>query len=124
MHRFRIPQLVVGAGAAVLLAVSAVGFLGRASSGGDVDAGGSPGSVAIAGFRFDPEATSVEIGTRVTWTNADDFTHNVTSDGDGPLDSGDIAAGATYGATFDAPGTYVYSCTLHPDMTGTIEVTG
>ena len=58
----------------------------------------------------------------MTWTNNDEFTHNVTLE-DGtelPLPRG---ASATH--TFTTPGTYPYHCSLHPkDMNGRVVVTG
>jgi plastocyanin len=48
-----------------------------------------------------------------TWT-AEDFSFN----------SGNISPGAQYTHTFDAPGDYAYFCEIHPEMTGTMSVTG
>jgi plastocyanin len=42
--------------------------------------------------------------------SGDDFASEVMSEG-------------TFRNRFDDPGTYDYVCTLHPNMTGTIEVT-
>jgi plastocyanin len=45
------------------------------------------------------------------------------------ITAGSIVAGSrhvsegTFHHRFDEPGTYDYVCTLHPNMTGTIEVT-
>jgi plastocyanin len=35
-----------------------------------------------------------------------------------------LSSGATFEFTFDEPGTYPYFCSIHPSMTGTVEVTG
>jgi plastocyanin len=84
-------------------------------------AGGT--SVAIRGFAFDPPATSVAVGSEITWTNADPAPHTVTAD-DGSFDSGPMDPGRTFSATFDQPGTIPYHCTIHPTMTGAVTVEG
>jgi plastocyanin len=55
------------------------------------------------------------------WNNLDG-SHTVTAR-DGSFDSG-IFDDGTYRRTFDAAGSYSYFCTLHPEMVGTISVTG
>jgi plastocyanin len=73
-------------------------------------------------YRFQPEAITVPVGATVTWTNDDNFTHNVTFQGSEPMA---MSPGATTTRTFDTAGTFPYQCTLHPqDMQGTVEVTG
>ena len=84
-------------------------------------AGGSPDSVAIQGFAFDPQALEVARGTEVTWTNADPEAHTVTAR-NGAFDSGPIDSGKGFTATLDRSGTVTYFCTIHPTMEGTVEV--
>ena len=38
--------------------------------------------------------------------------------------SQNIGQGATFAYTFDKPGDFTYVCGIHPQMTGTITVTG
>jgi plastocyanin len=64
----------------------------------------------------------VPVGTTVTWTNNDPSQHTATSTGN--FDSGVLAQGGTFSFTFDTAGTYDYICSLHPNMTGQIVVTG
>ncbi|WP_052287615.1 cupredoxin family copper-binding protein [Streptomyces sp. 769] len=79
--------------------------------------------VAIKNFAFSPATLKVKAGTTVTWTNQDTDAHTVTSAGSGgPLHSAALATHATYSYTFTKPGTYAYLCTIHPFMTGTVEV--
>lgn len=78
------------------------------------------GQVGIAGFKFTPDPTTASAGGTVTWTNADSATHTVTFD-NGP-DCGQVATGASVTATFSAPGTYAYHCTIHSKMKGTVTV--
>ncbi len=128
MPRPHLSQILVGAAAAVLLAVSVVGLVAR--DGPEEAAGGSggesagPGAVGIVDFVYDPETITVAVGDTVTWTNEDDFAHTVTSDDEGPLDSGDIDGGGTFEATFDTAGTFSYVCAIHPNMNGDVEVMG
>ncbi|MFF7129247.1 cupredoxin domain-containing protein [Streptomyces sp. NPDC008240] len=81
-------------------------------------------AVAIKNFAFSPATLKVKAGTTVTWTNQDTDAHTLTSAGSGgPLHSAALATHATYTYTFTKPGTYAYLCTIHPFMTGTVEVT-
>lgn len=88
--------------------------------------GAQPGAVAtevsIIGRTFNPSRTSVSEGTTVHWTNTDRVAHTVTSS-TGAFDSGIIPPGGTYQFTFKTAGQYRYTCTIHPEMQGEIEVT-
>ncbi len=77
-------------------------------------------TVVIEDLAFAPETLTVEAGDTVTWVWRDgSIKHDVSGD--------DFASEAmsegTFRNRFDDPGTYDYVCTLHPNMTGTIEVT-
>jgi plastocyanin len=96
------------------LAVTAVMFstLGRAYA--------EQTTVTIDNFTFAPAELTVKIGTTVTWKNHDDIPHTIVSAGkfrSKALDTDD-----SYSFTFTAAGAYVYFCSLHPHMTGTIKV--
>jgi plastocyanin len=81
-------------------------------------------TVSIKNFAFDPPSITVKAGTTVTWTNADQDPHTVTSDGkSGPLNSKPLNQGDTYQYTFAQAGTFSYLCTIHPFMTATVTVT-
>ena len=73
-------------------------------------------------YRFEPEAIEVDAGTTVTWTNNDDFPHNVhLLSGSGETLS--LPVGESGSLTFDEPGTVEYECSLHPSqMQGTVIV--
>ena len=119
----RLPQLTLSAAAGVLLIASVVGLV-RDDDDREQGAGSTAeGTVAIVDFTFDPSELTAAVGDPVTWTNEDGVAHTVTSEGEGPLDSGDIEQGAVYEATFDQAGTFSYICTIHPTMQGTVEVT-
>jgi plastocyanin len=98
------------------LAASAVGAALLAGSALAADA-----SVAISGFAFAPASVSVSVGDSVTWTNGDGVGHTATAD-DASFDTGTIAGGASNSVTFSTAGTFVYHCSIHPAMTGTITV--
>jgi plastocyanin len=94
------------------------------SPGGPVNTGPT---VEVTEFAFTPSVESVGIGTTVTWTNAGSTKHTVTpretADGSEPFPSTQIAPGETFVQTFNAPGTYAYFCSIHPDrMSGTVTV--
>lgn len=79
--------------------------------------------VTIVDFAFQPGMISVPAGTTVTWTNSGAAPHTVTSDG-GAFDSGTIGSGGGFSASFSTPGMYMYHCSIHPNMTGMVRVSG
>jgi plastocyanin len=75
-------------------------------------------------YKFAPADITVALGTTVTWTNHDQFTHSVRL-----LDDGGqvliIKPGQSVSHTFEQPGLRHYDCSFHPhDMKGTVLVTG
>jgi plastocyanin len=80
-----------------------------------------PDTVSVASFLFGPEKLTVALGTTVTWTNTDASPHQVSVKGK-PLRTPIILKGQSKSLTFTEPGTYEYTCGLHPSMKGTIEV--
>jgi plastocyanin len=77
--------------------------------------------VQIADSAFSPATLTISVGDTVTWRNADDRPHTVTSN-DGAFDSGNLDEGQGFSFTFTEPGTYTYLCEYHPDMQATIVV--
>lgn len=91
--------------------------------------GSTSNTVTVRNNRFDPAATTVNVGTTVTWawdsctddgyggsTCAD---HSVSFDG-GPS-SGRRSSG-TYSLQFNTAGTFNYRCSQHAAMTGSVTV--
>ena len=74
---------------------------------------------------FSPNSIHVVIGVNntVMWTNDDSAVHTVTST-TGLFDSGYLNPGQSWTYTFTKDGTYLYHCTLHSWMKGTVIVTG
>ncbi|MCK5867990.1 MAG: hypothetical protein KAG07_01035, partial [Candidatus Thalassarchaeum sp.] len=70
---------------------------------------------------YSPLAPEAQIGTTVTWTNADTMTHTVT-DENAQFDSFDIAAGESWSLTFTEIGVFNYYCKYHPMMEGSITI--
>ena len=113
----------------LLLRSAAAGLLAlwlAACSGG----GGSASAVATnkvdlpPSYRFDPAVITVPVGTTVTWTNHDNFTHSVRL-----LDDGGkvmvMKPGESASFTFDKAGAHDYDCSFHPqNMKGSVIVTG
>ena len=73
-----------------------------------------------------PEYLSVDAGSRVSWINQDAAFHSVTSgeygDPDGMFDSGYMDPEERFEYVFNDPGQFLYHCTLHPWMSGVIDV--
>ena len=80
-----------------------------------------PSRFSTAGRAFTPATLEIAVGDTVTWINDDDTEHTVTAF-DGAFDSGELAEGASFSFTFDAPGEFRYRCLFHSEMQGTIVV--
>lgn len=114
---------MIGRAAVAMLVIATAATLTACASGG-TEASADPArtnAVAMAlSYRFEPAAVTVAAGEEVTWTNSDNFTHNVRI-GDEVI--GEAEPGQTVSHTFTDPGTYDYDCSLHPtDMKGTVTV--
>jgi len=80
--------------------------------------------VQVADFSFTPSSLTVPTGTVVTWQwQGTTATHNVTfSTAGAPADIPNRNSGSV-ARTFSTLGTFDYSCTIHPAMTGHVTVT-
>lgn len=117
-------------------------LLGCGGSGGGADTGpstppitapppvGSTNAVSVTNNAYNPAATTVPVGTQVTWTwntcSGDGYggqtcvSHSVTFD-DGTTSATQDTG--TYSRTFTAKGTYSYHCKIHgAAMSGTVTV--
>jgi amicyanin len=79
-------------------------------------------AVSISDFKFNPATLTVPVGTTVTWTNKDEEPHTIAAK-DGSFHSPGIDTHGTYSFTFTTAGSYDYTCSIHPFMTGTVVVT-
>jgi len=109
--------LVVLAGL-VALALSACGTGDASSAAAEPDVDGP--TVTIEDMAFAPETLAVEAGDTVTWVWNDGA---IDHDAAGDDFKSEVKSEGSFTHTFDEPGTYDYACSLHPNMTGTIEVT-
>jgi plastocyanin len=80
-----------------------------------------PAQIVIKEFMFRPNSLTLKAGSTVTWVNMDDEPHSVVSD-TGLFRSGAVDTNETFSFKFDKPGTYHFTCAIHPRMVGTIVV--
>jgi plastocyanin len=102
--------------------------------GGD-DGGGGGGSASSEGcasdavvitmkdIQFDPEDATANVGQQVCWQNEDGVDHDAVAEKGASFKSDLFGKGETFTTTADKPGRIDYVCTIHPGMTGTIQVT-
>ena len=81
-------------------------------------------TVDIGDNNFTPASLTINAGDTVTWTNKGRNPHDVTSDNGSFTSPRRMMNGATFSFTFNTPGTYNYSCTIHSGQNGTIIVQG
>jgi plastocyanin len=107
MHRFTIRLAF-----AVTAALLAVGFLA-------VPAGAADRTVRIVSSDYAPDPVRITVGERVTWLNGDSLPHDASGNGwSTPL----LLNGQRASVRFTAVGTYAYTCTIHPAMSGRVVV--
>ena len=111
-------RLVVATGLALTLAACG----GGAGAAADASPVATTSVDLPKSYKFVPAAIAVPAGSTVTWTNHDDFTHNVTlPDGTPALT---MRPGESASHTFETAGEFDYLCSLHPkDMRGRVVVT-
>lgn len=112
---------------AMTLLLPACGQVAAPDGGTNDDATGQPTGgvggeqVEIAGLAFGQQEITVSAGTTITWVNNDSVGHTVTHGEDGQavadaLVDEPIGTGEEVSFTFDEPGTYPITCTIHPEM--------
>ena len=114
----------------MFLGVAVFVLLAGASCGGGDDNGkkattstaGGPAAASIEGqgTTWEPDEVTVKAGEVVEWVVDGSIVHDLQGD-EGV--SHKAASNFTVRHTYDKPGTYAYSCTIHPGMTGTVTVT-
>jgi plastocyanin len=87
-------------------------------------AAGGVVAVSMKQIKFVPDHITAKVGQTIKWTNNDPFAHTVTAKSGAAFDSGPVNAGATYTFKPTKAGTIDYVCTIHPNQSGTITVTG
>jgi plastocyanin len=102
---------------ALAVATVAVALLGVATA----STAATDTNVSIVFRAYQPPQLTVLAGQTVTWRNSGLGPHTVTADA-GQFSSGALQTGTTFSYTFSTPGTYAYSCTIHPTMHGRVVV--
>jgi plastocyanin len=101
--------------AAALLATTALAAPPAAQAAGT--------AISIPGKFFDPGRVTIVAGDTVSWLNSDFTEHDVRAT-DGSFDSAHLQRFGFYTHRFDRVGPVPYLCTIHPFMTGQVDVAG
>ncbi|HET9740534.1 MAG TPA: plastocyanin/azurin family copper-binding protein [Solirubrobacteraceae bacterium] len=111
--------------AALLLALTI------AACGGD-DGGDQPAAsgecsgdavvIRMADIKFDPQEATARAGQEICWPNEDEVEHDVVAESGATFESKLYGKGETFTTTVEEPGRVEYICTVHPGMTGSIDV--
>jgi plastocyanin len=78
-------------------------------------------TVDIQGFVFRPATVTVQAGDSVTWVNADTVAHNAVAL-DGSWRTPNLLSNQQATVAFETAGTFLYWCSIHPEMRGTVIV--
>jgi plastocyanin len=97
----------------------ALGLLGLAPAG----AAAATTTITMPGKFFSPPRSTIVAGDTIVFRNSDLVTHDVRIAG-GVFDSGPLGRFASWSQLIDTPGPYPFLCTLHPFMTGNLDVVG
>jgi len=126
MRLTRLLPAVLVFGLALALVGCSVGGGSTSGGYGTPPANNPPGGSGTAaptviekGLAFSPATLEVKVSDTVTFKNEDSAPHNVKIDGK-ELGNQDPGASVTWSAA--AAGTFPYSCTIHPSMTGEVVV--
>jgi plastocyanin len=76
-------------------------------------------TISIKNFAFNPATITIKKGTTITWTNDDRAPHELKSSA---FNSMVMSTGQSFSFVFNDSGTFDYSCSIHPSMTGKIIV--
>jgi plastocyanin len=72
-------------------------------------------------IRFSPESASAKVGQKVCWINDDGVQHDAAAD-DGQFKSQLFGQGQAFTTTLRKAGPISYVCTVHPGMSGKLQV--
>jgi plastocyanin len=78
-------------------------------------------TVNIEGFAFGPSTVEAKVGEVIAFTNNDSASHTATLDA-GDCTTDGLGSGETGALVFREAGSYPFHCRIHPDMTGTFEI--
>lgn len=78
-------------------------------------------AVMIHNYAYGPGSLSITQGDTVTWTNHDTAEHDVVvTSGPASFRSPMLSKGESWSYTFTTAGNYGYTCSVHPDMRGSV----
>jgi plastocyanin len=78
-------------------------------------------AVMIHNYAYGPGSLSITQGDTVTWTNMDTAEHDVVvTSGPASFRSPMLSKGESWSYTFTTAGNYGYTCSVHPDMRGSV----
>lgn len=117
--------------ALIAVAVALAGCGGDDSSGGGGSSSAGASSkpcasdavvIKMANIKFDPATATAKVGQAVCWENDDTVDHDASATAGASFKSDLFSKGQTFTTTVDKAGTVKYECTIHPGMTGEIDV--
>jgi plastocyanin len=79
------------------------------------------GASRLTNTAFTPSPLNVAVGSTVTWVNNDSTIHDATAN-NRSFATGLISPGGSASVVLQAAGQVTYLCTIHPGMTGVINV--
>jgi plastocyanin len=116
----QVRSLMTAAIISLALAALALGACGEGEASPAATGDDNGPNIVIRDLAFDPETLTIAAGDMVTWRWDDGaINHDVVGGGFGS----EVMSEGTFRHHFEEPGTFEYKCSLHPNMTGTIEVT-
>ena len=80
------------------------------------------GAAGLTTAAFVPNPVNIKVGDSVNWVNNDSIAHTSTANNGTTFNSGTIAPGGSFKATFNTAGSFQYHCAFHPGMVGTVTV--
>jgi plastocyanin len=98
---------------------------GSGGSGAAATASTCPSGAVVIHMRnikFDPASTTAKVGQKVCWINDDDVQHDAQADSGADFKSSLFGKGRTFTTTVAKAGPVEYVCSVHPGMTGTLDV--
>src|SRR3712207_4628044 len=115
----RVPGLL----SACLVATTLVACSGDPAAPAGSRQGGTPTVLATVEARFTPSAITVPVGGTVTWQfQATPYNVSFRQASGAPSDITGANANTSLARSFPVAGAFVYDCTLHRGMTGTVPV--
>ncbi len=81
-------------------------------------------TIHMKDIKFAPDKATAKTGQTICWVNDDTVDHDAVANSGASFKSELFGKGQTFTTTVDQPGTVKYECTIHPGMTGEIEVSG